>query len=170
MIKLDKLVSDKIEELLNISIKKEYESAHIYYGMAVWLNKMGFDNGYKLFIKYGDEELLHAHKLEEYIDNRNGVAVIPVVIKPKQEFSECSDILKEAYDHEVVVENNYKALSVAALREGDITTFNQMQWFVNEQVEEIDKFLTLINIYNINKDNPNVREILEKEFKRRLKH
>ena len=47
------------------------------------------------------------------------------------------------------------------------TAFTQL---VNEQVEEIEKFLTLINIYNINNDNPNVREILEKEFKRRLKN
>lgn len=169
MIKLPKLISDKTEELLNASIKKEYDSAHMYYGMAVWLNKMGFDNGYKLFTKYGDEEISHAHKLEDYIDNRNCCAIIPVTIKPKQEFSECSDILKEAYDHEVAVENNYKAISVAALREGDITTFNQMQWYISEQVEELDKFLTLINIYNINDGNPNVREILEKEFKRRLK-
>ena len=168
MIKLDKLVSDKIEELLNTSIKKEYESAHMYYGMAMWLNKIGFDNGHKLFIKYGDEELTHAHKLEDYIDNRNGVAVIPVVIKPKQDYSECSDILKEAYDHEVAVENNYKTVSVAALREGDITTFNQMQWFVAEQVEELSKLLRFINIVNINKDNPNLHYIIEKAFSESL--
>ena len=168
MIKLPKLISDKIEELLNTSIKKEYESAHLYYGMAAWLNKMGFDNGRNLFIKYGDEEIAHAHKLEDFLDNRNCCAVIPVVIKPKQEFSECYDVLEEAYLHEVAVENNYKFVSVTALKEGDLSTFNFIQWFVNEQIEEIEKFLTLINIYNINESNPNVKEILEKEFKRRL--
>ncbi len=169
MIKLPKLISDKTEELLNSSIKKEYESAHLYYGMAVWLNKMGFDNAYKLFTLYGDEEIVHAHKLEDYIDNRNSCATIPVVIKPKQEFSECYDILEEAYMHEVAVENNYKLVGVTALKEGDLTTFNFIQWYLSEQKEEIEKLLTLINIYNINESNPNVKEILEKEFKRRLK-
>ena len=32
--KFNKLISDEIEKLLNISIKKEHQSVMIYYGMA----------------------------------------------------------------------------------------------------------------------------------------
>lgn len=164
MIKLPKLISDKIEEFLNSSIKKEMESATIYYGMAAWLNAKGYDNGYKLFIKYGDEEMKHAHKLMEYLDNRNCVAIVPVIAKPQQEFEMCYDLIEAAYLHEVAIENNYKTLSTMAIREGDHTTYHLAHDFLGEQVEEIEKFLELVNIININENNPNLPAIIEEKF------
>lgn len=169
MIKLPKLISDKIEEFLNASIKKEMDSAQIYYGMAAWLNTMGYDNGYQLFIKYGDEEIKHAHKIMDYLDNRNAKAVVPVVAKPNQEFSHCYDVIQAAYDHEVVVENNYKTLCSMAMREGDHTTYELGMYFIKEQFEEIQKFLDLANVVNINKDNPNLPAVIEHMFKKHLK-
>ena len=168
MIELQKLISDKIEEYLNASIKKEMESATIYYGMAVWLNKVGYDYGYELFKKFGDEELKHAKQLEEYIDNRNCTAVIPVISKPAQTFSTCKQVIETAYQHEIDIENNYKVLCTMAIREGDFTTFHLAQHFINEQVEEVDKFLSLINLININEDNSNLPALLEEAFEELL--
>ena len=120
MIKLPKLISDSIEEFLNKSIKKEMDSAQIYYGMAAWLNAKGYDNGFKLFLKYGDEETKHAQKLMDYLDNRNCTAVIPVVTKPNQAFDMCYDLIEAAYLHEVDIENNagYSAAGAASRGSG----------------------------------------------------
>ena len=164
MIKLPKLISDSIEEFLNKSIKKEMDSAQIYYGMAAWLNAKGYDNGYKLFLKYGDEEIKHSHKLMDFLDNRNCVAVIPVVTKPNQSFEMCYDLIEAAYLHEVDIENNYKQLATMAIREGDHTTHHLALDFIGEQEEEIQKFLDLVNVININEGNPNLPAIIEEKF------
>lgn len=164
MIKLPKLISDSLEEYLNKSIKKEMESATIYYGMAVWLNAKGYDNGYKLFLKYGDEEIKHSQKLMDYIDNRNGIAVIPVITKPSQTFEMCYDLIEAAYLHEVDIENNYKQLATMAIREGDHTTNHLALEYLKEQEEEIQKFLDLVNVININEGNPNLPAIIEEKF------
>lgn len=164
MIKLQKLISGKVEEFLNASIKKEMESATIYYGMASWLNSKGYDNGYKLFIKYGDEENKHAHLLMDYLDNRNCTAVIPAINKPIQEFSTCMELIEKAYQHEVDIEDNYKQLSVVSMRESDFTTFHLAHDFLGEQIEEIEKMLEFINIININENNPNLPAIIEEAF------
>jgi ferritin len=168
MITLPKLISDKVEEFLNSSIKKEMDSAQIYFGMAAWLNKVGYDNGYKLFLKYGNEEIEHAHKLMDYLDNRNGIAIVPIVSKPTQDFKDCCDLLEAAYLHEVDIENNYKTLATMCIREGDHSTYYLAHNFVGEQVEEIEKFLQLINICNLNENNPNLPAIIEEAFKDRL--
>lgn len=168
MIKLEKLISGKIEEYLNASIKKEMDSAQIYYGMASWLNEYGYDNGFKLFLKYGDEEMKHAHELMEFMDNRNCKATVPVVTKPVQEFESCKEVIKAAYDHEIDIEDNYKGLSLMSIKEGDYTTFYLAQKFIKEQVEEVDKFLRYINIMNINESNPNLPALLEEAFKEDL--
>lgn len=168
MIKLPKLISGSIEEFLNKSIKKEMDSAQIYYGMAAWLNAKGYDNGYKLFLKYGDEEIKHSHKLMDFLDNRNCVAVIPVVTKPNQSFEMCYDLIEAAYLHEVDIENNYKQLATMAIREGDHTTHHLAHDMLGEQLEEVSKMLTYVNIININKDNPNLPYILEETFKESL--
>jgi len=153
MIKLPKLISDKIEEFLNASIKKEMDSAQIYYGMAAWLNTMGYDNGYQLFIKYGDEEIKHAHKIMDYLDNRNAKAVVPVVAKPNQEFSHCYDVIQAAYDHEVLVENNYKTLCSMAMREGDHTTYELGMFYRFIKYFSISKSTFIIRFYHLNKSS-----------------
>jgi ferritin len=168
MITLPKLISDKVEEFLNSSIKKEMDSAQIYFGMAAWLNKLGYDNGYKLFIKYGNEEMSHAHKLMDFLDNRNCVAVVPVIAKPNQMFTSVCDLIEKTYLHEVDIENNYKTLSTIALREGDHTTYHLAHDYIGEQVEELSKTLDLINLCNINEANCNLPAILEEAFKDRL--
>jgi ferritin len=168
MIILPKLISDKIEEFLNASIKKEMDSAQIYFGMAAWLNKVGYDNGYKLFLKYGNEEISHAHKLMDYLDNRNGIAIVPVVTKSNQTFTDCCNLIETMYLHEVDIENNYKTLATMCIREGDHTTYHLAQEYLGEQVEEIEKGLQLVNICNLNENNPNLPAIIEEAFKDRL--
>lgn len=169
MVKIKKLISEDIEAFLNRSIKIEMDSAQIYYGMSAWLAMEGFNAGAALYRKYGDEEQTHAKKIIDYLDDRNALIQIPLVDKPSTEFKNVIDVVSKSFDHEGVVENNYKILSAKCLREGDSTTFTLAQWFLHEQIEESVKFRELLDYINlIGEANENLNYYMEKQFKKRL--
>ena len=165
MKKLPVLLSDSIAAYLNKSIGVEMNSSHIYLGIASWMADNSFNAGSALYEKYSSEELKHAAKLREYIDDRNCQIVIPLVNKPDIEFAGIIEILQLTFDHEVKVENNYKLLSTMALREGDHTTYALSQWFLNEQIEEVAKVRKLCDYATLLGDkNPLLNYMMEKEF------
>ena len=166
--KFNKLISDEIEKLLNVSIKKEHQSVMIYYGMAAYLKVSKLEYGGKLFDKYASEELSHAEKLNKYIDDRNGKPAIMQIPEAPNSYSSLEELLWTIYNHEVDVEKNYMVISNVALKEGDHTTYNFISWYLNEQVEEIRKIRRLLEAYmNINKSEDMMllmNDVFSKEY------
>lgn len=137
---LKKRISDEVEKLLNERIKNEYISAHIYWNIANWCNCYGFYKAKDKFRAYGDEELKHARKLEDYMNDRNGNVtgfIIPDTGKP---YKSLLDVLMKSYEHEISITEGYKNLSISLLGVKDMVTYEFIQWYIGEQIEEEAKF------------------------------
>ena len=132
-------ISKEVNNLLNARIKGEYESAYIYYAFANWCNCEGFFDARDKFRKYGDEELTHARKLEDYVYDKNGEVELEVIPVFKDSIKSLVDVITKAYEHELIVSDNYIKLA-NLLSKSDVTTFSFIQWFINEQIEEEAKF------------------------------
>lgn len=165
---LKKLVSDDIEAMLNKAIAHEYANAHIYFGMYSWLVDNGFNNAGSVLKKWGEEEHGHAHKVEEYIDDRNAKIIIPPVDKPLVEYKNLNEMMTAIFNREVETENIYKIISTKALREGDHPTYEFSSWFINEQREEIVKIRNLIDYAALLGDGCNVNYFMDLQFKELL--
>ena len=137
-------LSQSVLAILNEQIKNELNSSQIYRGMSCWLNDAKWPAGTKLFFKYADEELAHMSKIYEYIFDRNCKAAVPTCEPVKSEFSEIREVVEASLEHEIQVTNNWETISSLAKEEGDNTTYEFAQWFLKEQVEEEDKFRTIL--------------------------
>lgn len=169
MAKLKKLVSDDIESFLNKAIAHERMNVQLYAGMYSWLVNNGFNNAGEVLLKWSDEEMTHAHRIEEYIDDRNAKIIIPALEKPPVEYKSIMEMLIAIFDREVGTEDLYKVLQTKALREGDHPTYEFSTWFINEQKEEIVKARKLIDYANlVGEDNPMFNYFIEKEFEELL--
>ena len=162
----DKLLVEAVETLLNKNIKYEYDSAFIYYGMSSWLASSGFLHGAKLFKKYGDEELSHAHKVTDYLIDRNCNAIIPDVTKASIEFTDVKDILLKSYDHEKQVEDNWKIVANTAFKNLDHMTYDLALWFIREQREEVVKFRNLLDKLEALSGLTGSNYFIDEEFKK----
>lgn len=163
--KLKKLVSEDIESFLNKAIAHEYTNAHIYFGVASWCVDKGFNNIGEVYFKWGEEEHTHAHKVEEYVDDRNAKIIIPALDKPQTEFKNIMEVLMLTFEREVGTEEIYKVLSTKSLREGDRPTFSFCEWFINEQREEIVKIRKIIDYANLlGENNPMLNYFIDQEF------
>lgn len=144
-----KRLPDSIERDLNNHIQAEAFSSQIYLAMATWCDDNGYFGGAKLFRKYSDEELVHMHKLYEFLLDRDCTPITPMINKPENEYVDILDIIETAYKHEIGISNSYHVTADLALKEKCHTTYAFVEWFIKEQIEEEAKFANLIDKYNI---------------------
>ena len=83
-----------------------------------------------------DEERAHAMKFYEYIIARQGKVALDTIEAPKGKWTSAGKIFEEVYAHEQKVTGMIGTLVDLAVKEKDHATFEMLQWFVKEQVEE----------------------------------
>ena len=141
---LTKRISDRTENLLNLRVQGEYQSFHIYNAMSNWCDCYGFYKAKDKFREYADEELKHARKLIDYILDRNGIAKTPAITEIQSEYMSLLDVVNKAYQHECSITTSYNTILPIVKEEKDEVTYDFLQWFVHEQVEEEAKFGDLL--------------------------
>jgi ferritin len=130
------MLSKIIEEALNKQVNRELYSSYLYLGMSAWFetqNLKGFAGWMKV---QSGEERNHAMKIYEYIIARQGKVSLGDIEAPKAKWTSAGKIFEEVYAHEQKVTGMIDALVDLAVKEKDHATFEMLQWFVKEQVEE----------------------------------
>jgi ferritin len=130
------MLSKTMEEALNKQVNRELYSSYLYLGMSAWFetqNLKGFAGWMKV---QSGEERNHAMKIYEYIIARQGKVALGDIEAPKAKWTAAGKVFDEVYAHEQKVTGMIDALVDLAVREKDHATFEMLQWFVKEQVEE----------------------------------
>jgi ferritin len=145
------MLSKKIESALNTQIQAEGYSSQVYLAMASWAENQGMNGVAKFLFSHSDEERQHMLKLVGYVNERGGTAEISALKKPTKTYKSVRVVFQQILDHERRVSQEINKIVDLALKEKDYITYNFMQWYVSEQIEEealaqnmIDK-LNLIN-------------------------
>ena len=136
-------------DVLNTQIGNELYSANMYKAASSWFSNGPWSNAFKLFFKYGQEEMNHMDKIIEYLDDRNCKFVIPACVKPPADFKSAKDIFTAALEHEIQVTANWENISNVALANKDNTTHEFATWYLKEQTEEMVKIRELLYMYDL---------------------
>jgi ferritin len=138
------MISQKMNDAINTQIAAEFYSAHLYLGMAAYLESIdlpGFANWMR--VQY-QEERFHAEKFFDHIIERDGRAVLRPFDAPPLEWKSALDAFEEAYKHEQKVTSLINNLVDIASAEKDHASYSFLQWYVNEQVEEEASVKTIV--------------------------
>ncbi len=130
------MLSQKIQDALNEQIKDEFYSAYLYLAMSAYseaTNLPGFARWMRL---QGQEEVSHAMKLFDYINDRGGRALLGAIDRPPAEFKSPLDLFEQALEHERQITGKIHALYQLATQTNDYPTQVMLHWFIEEQVEE----------------------------------
>ena len=130
------MLSKKIEKVLNDQLKLEAQSSHIYLAMASWAENQGFPGIANFLYAHSDEERMHMMKLLRYINERGGSAEIPQLEKPELSLDGITALFESLRDHEIAVTISINNVVHECLELKDYSTYNFMQWYVSEQLEE----------------------------------
>jgi len=136
LLKLKSSLSEEIEDILNVQVKVEAHSSALYLSMSAWCDDQGLDNAAGFFAKQSDEERGHMMKLFNYISNRGGRAISPEVTNIPRDFESFRGVFEQTLEQEMFVTEKFNEIADRCMKAKDYVTFNFVQWFLAEQMEE----------------------------------
>ncbi len=140
-------------EPFNKQIKSEFTASMQYVAIAVYFDGLGLLELANFFYRQAEEERMHAMKFVNFMVETEAKPIIPGVPDLRNQFDHPADAVGFALNQEREVTNQIDNLVSLALSEGDHAANNFLQWFVNEQVEEVDTMSTLLQTIKLAGDN-----------------
>ena len=131
------LISEKLNEALNVQIGNELGNSHQYVAIATYFEGECLFGLAKIYYKQAEEEREHAMKIVKFVLDAGGKVAVPEVPAPRNEFSSAEDAAQLAYDSEVRTTDQINGLVALASQEKNYITLNFLQWYLNEQLEEV---------------------------------
>ena len=126
----------KIEEALNQQIQSEFYSSYVYLSMSGYSDSQNLPGFAAWMRAQSEEERGHGMRLFDYVQNRGGRVRLAGIAQPKLDFESPRVMFEEALRHEQSVTRTIHELYRLAQEEKDYPTEVELQWFVQEQVEE----------------------------------
>ena len=162
------MITEKIATLVNEQIAKEQFAAQYYLSMSAWFSAKDLDGIANYFRIQSKEELMHADKMFEYLNDVGAEIIIGEIPKPPHEFANAIDIFEKALEHEKLVTKSIFNIVKNANEESDFATVSFMQWFINEQVEEEASASQLVTKIKMVTDNPSALYLFDQELAQRV--
>ncbi|MDD1656626.1 MAG: ferritin [Methanomicrobiales archaeon] len=130
------MIKDNVRDALNAQMVREFFSSYLYLSMSAHFESITL-RGFAAWLKVqAQEELAHGMKFYEYLVDQGARVTLKAIEGPKTEWASPLDAFEHVLAHEQKVTAHIHDLADLAASEKDFATFNFLQWFVNEQVEE----------------------------------
>ena len=157
---LTKNLQTAIVEQLN----KEFHSAYLYLGMSAYCSNEGFNGASSWFLVQYQEEVAHGMKMFKYLEDQGASISLPDIKGVKVKYKSLLDVFKKSLAHEQFMTKNLNNLSDIAMKEKDHATYNLLQWYVTEQVEEEATVSEIIDNITLVGDNGYGLYTIDKEL------
>jgi len=138
-------LSKTISEALNNQMTKEAYASQIYLSYASWVASEGFIGISNFLFRHAQEERNHMMKILEYILKRSSIVKVIAIPAPPENPATIHSCFEKVFEHEVDNTKAIYTLVKMSFSEEDWATWNFLQWFVKEQIEEETLAITLID-------------------------
>ncbi|MFI0431058.1 ferritin [Mariniflexile sp. HMF6888] len=138
-------LSKTMAAALNAQITKEAHASQIYLSYAAWADGQGFAGIASFLFRHAHEERNHMMKILEYILKRGAEVEVTAIPAPPASPVSINNCFEKILEHEVDNTNAVYKLVKMSHAEEDWATWNFMQWFVMEQVEEETLVMNLLD-------------------------
>ena len=130
------MLSEKMEKALNEQVNAEMYSSYLYLSMSAYFADKNLPGSASWMKIQALEEMYHAMKFYNFIDERTGRVKLAAIDAPPNEWGSPLEVFEAVLEHERHVTSLINKLVTLAIEEHDHATNNFLQWFVGEQVEE----------------------------------
>lgn len=161
------MISDKVRNILNEQINKEFYSAYLYLAMSAYFDEIGlygFSNWTKVQAR---EEVDHGMILFDYMIDRNTKVELLNIDTPDSDFTSPMQVFEKILAHEIKVTESINRVADLTDDECDLATRNFIDWYIAEQVEEEASVRDVITKLNMFGEEKASLYLLDKEFKER---
>jgi ferritin len=161
------MVKEIISKLLNKQLNEELYSSYLYLQMAAYFEGEMLSGFAKWMRVQSGEEYGHAIKLYDYILNVDAKVVLQKIDAPGEKWDSALGVFEATYKHEKAITRSIDEIAGTALSEKDYATFNFLQWFIGEQVEEESTALRILDKIKMIGDNKTGLFFIDRELGQR---
>lgn len=162
------MLTEKMQEALNKQINAEFYSAYLYLSMSAYFESIDLAGFARWMRVQAQEELTHAMKIYDYVNERGGRVVLYPIEGPPTEWDSPLATFEAAYRHEQKVTGLINELVNLAQEEKDHATYIFLQWFVTEQVEEEASAKEVVQKLKLAGNAPGALFMLNRELGQRI--
>jgi len=162
------MLSNRMEAALNEQINKEIFSSYLYMAMSMYFAAEDYDGASSWMRIQALEELTHAEKFMNYVNERDGRVVLEEIAKPESNWENPVNAFSAAYKHEQFISASINELINIARDEKDFMSDNFLQWFVAEQVEEEASAKEVIRMFKLAGNGGGGLLMIDKELASRV--
>jgi ferritin len=140
------MISSALATAFNAQIGHEFGASMQYVGIAAHFQRSQLTLLAKLFFKQAEEEREHAMKFVKYLLDTKGELKIPAIPAPTPTFPSAEAAVAAALQWEQEVTRQITALMEMAVKDNDYLAQSFLQWFIDEQLEEVVKMDRLLRV------------------------
>lgn len=140
------LISPELAEAFNQQIGHEIGASLQYMSIAAHFRQRHLTLLSKLFLTQSAEENQHAQKFVQYLLDTKAELRIPAIPAPTPTFASSAAAVQAALDWEQDVTRQITRLMDIAAKQTDYLAQSFLQWFVDEQLEEVVKMDRLASV------------------------
>lgn len=140
------LISQELASAINEQIGREFGASMQYVSIAAHFSGRHLKLLSKLFFEQAEEERQHALKFITYLLDTKAELRIPAIEAPTPTFGSAEDAARAALTWEREVTGQITALMDIAVKQNDYLAQSFLQWFIDEQLEEVVKMEGLLGV------------------------
>ena len=140
------LASQAIVDAFNVQIGNELGASNQYISIASHFAAENLEELSKFFFRQSDEERAHAMKFVKFVLDVEGHVVLPAIEAPKSTFASAGEAVRAALDWEKEVTEQIYSLVELCQKERNHIALRFLDWFVDEQLEEVTLMSALLGV------------------------
>lgn len=157
------MLNNRIVELLNEQINKEFYSAYLYLEIHHYFEERGLEGFAHWYKCQAHEECEHGMKIMKYLQSEDAEVDLMTIEQPRCSCKCDLDVVLKALEHEEYITESINTIYGEAAQIYDYRTCKFLDWFVDEQAEEEYQARTIVSklrlygddcegLYMLNKD------------------
>lgn len=162
------MINEKVGNILNEQINKEFYSSYLYLSMSAYFSDMGLLGFANWMRVQAQEEVCHGMLIYDFLIDRNYKVVLTKIETPPNTWENPLHVMEESLKHEVFVTGLINNIVTVAEEVKDRATMSYMNWFVDEQVEEESNAQDIISKLKLIGDDKSALYLLDKDLSARV--
>ncbi len=140
------IASEKLAAAMNRQIGNEMGASLQYTSIAAYFDGETLPELARFFYRQADEERDHAMRFVRFLLDVDATVRIPEIPAPKADFASAEEAVQLSLEWERTVTQQIDDLVDLASADSHLIAVRFLDWFVNEQLEEVSTMSDLLNL------------------------
>jgi ferritin len=158
------MLNEAMQEAINEQINNELFAMYSYLSMSAYCEHKQFRGCAHWMRLQSQEEYGHAMRLYDFLIARQGRVKLRPIGQPQIDFDSVPETFQKALAQEQTVTQQINSLYEMAFQQKAFAALVELEWFINEQVEEEKTARDIVYKFQLVKDDPAALLDLDREL------